>query len=230
MKYQESFKNRAKQLRRAGKTYSEIQKKLKQHIPKSTLSNWCKDVKLPKEYQERIRKIVLKNAHKGRAVALVVNRIKRERYLAGLRERNKMFFGEINKITEKKLEKAALAMLYIGKGTKWKNNRGLKLGNSNSNIIRIYLRLLKKIYGIEPSDLKCQVLYRADQNLDKLQRYWSKVTGIPLKNFYKTRPDPRTVGKKIRKKEYKGVCVILGGGTEIQLELEMIPEILFLDR
>jgi len=52
-------------LRKQGRTYSEIQTKLKKSIPKSTLSYWCKDVILPEKYQTRIQKIVLNNAKKG---------------------------------------------------------------------------------------------------------------------------------------------------------------------
>ena len=60
----------------------------------------------------------------------------------------------------------------------------------------------------------------------ELQEYWSRAAGIPLENFYKSIPDPRTVGKPTKDGNYKGVCVIMGGSTAIQLELEMIPKLI----
>jgi len=119
-----------------------------------------------------------------------------------------------------------LAFLYLGEGSKWSGHSGLMLGSSDNNIIKLYLHLLKKCYSLDAGKLKCRISYRADQNINLLEKYWSKVTGIPIKNFYKTKPDPRTVGKPTKNKDYKGVCVIMGGGTAIQLELEAIPKII----
>ena len=119
-----------------------------------------------------------------------------------------------------------LAFLYLGEGSKWHSHKGLTLGSSSENIILLYIKLLNVCYKIDPKNLKCRVSYRADQNINKLERYWSRATSIPLKNFYKTIPDPRTIGKPTKKKSYKGVCVVMTGHTDIQLELEMIPEII----
>ena len=43
-------------LRKNGKTYSEIINSIGTKIPKSTLSNWCKDVILPLWYEEKIKR------------------------------------------------------------------------------------------------------------------------------------------------------------------------------
>jgi len=58
-------------------------------------------------------------------------------------------------------------------------------------------------------------------------RFWSRYTQISLKNFYKTKPNSRTKGKPTKQKDYRGVCVVTLGSTEIQLELELIAEIIF---
>jgi len=219
-----TFKPKTIVLRKSGKTYGEIQKIIGKSIPKSTLSYWCHNLPLPLDYQRKIKDYNKFNLNKARKIALAVNRVKREKYLSGIRDRNAKFFGNINL----KTEKLALAMLYLGEGSKWKSHRGLMLGSSDSDIIKIYLKLLKNLYNISTKQLRCRVLYRADQNINSLQRFWSKITKIPFKNFYKTKPDPRTVGKKTLRQDYRGVCVISGGGTEVQLELEMIPKIVFL--
>lgn len=217
-----NLRKRVKKFRVQGKTYLEIQKILRTDIPKSTLSYWCKSIKLPSKYQERIKKLILNNVQKARAVALVANQIKREKYLKNLEKRNLPLLKNLNK----NILKIALAMLYLGEGGKWKSHRALSLGSSNSNLIKLYLALLKRCYKIDGNRLRCRINYRADQDINKLQKFWSKITGIPLRHFYKTKPDPRTIGKITRKKDYMGVCMLHYGNTEIQLELEIIAGLL----
>lgn len=156
-------------------------------------------------------------------MAWVANKIKQEKILQNLWDQNSHILKRLN---DKDLLKMLLAMLYLGEGAKWQSARGLTLGSSDPNIVRIYLHLLKKCFYILPNQLHCRISYRADQNIEELKKYWSRITEIPLGNFYKTKPDPRTVGKPTKKKEYKGVCVISGGGTKIQLELETIPKLI----
>lgn len=223
MKYLRTTVEKAKALRSRGKTYSEIMKELKLKLPKSTISSWCENVCLPSWYQAKIDKLNKKNLTNGQKIALVSNRIKREKFLRSLLEKNKHI---AEKVRSGDVLKALLAILYLGEGSKWKSHSGLILGSSDPIIIKLYLKFLELCYGIKSEILKCRISYRADQNLNQLQKYWSKITGIPLKNFYKTIPNPRTVGKPTKKKEYKGVCVINGGSSAIQLELEKIPEII----
>lgn len=72
------LKAKAIKLRRKGKTYSEITKILKVPIPKSTLSDWCRNVPLPLGYQRRIQDYNKFNINKARKIALAINRIKRD--------------------------------------------------------------------------------------------------------------------------------------------------------
>ncbi|MBL7141872.1 hypothetical protein ISS21_02135 [Patescibacteria group bacterium] len=223
MRYKESFKNRVKQLRKAGKTYSEIQKTVKKSIPKSTLSYWCKDIPLPLGFQRRIKDYSKFNLNKARTVALAVIKAKREEFLKNLKEKNLYLAGRV----DRDIQKIMLSILYYCEGAKWKGHSGLQLGSSDPELIKFYLSLLGKCYNINNDKLRCRVGYRADQNIGELQKFWSKLTKIPLKHFFKTKPDPRSIGKKTKKKDYKGVCVISYSDTKIQLELEIIAKILF---
>lgn len=217
------IREKARKLRSKGNTYSEIQKALGISLPKSTLSSWCENVRLPSWYKARVNKMNKRNLTKGQKMAQVSNRIKREKFLQSLFEKNKHI---VDKIKNVDILRALLAILYLGEGSKWKSHSGLILGSSDPVIIKLYLKFLELCYKVKPETMKCRISYRADQNINQLQKYWSNVTGIPLKNFYKTIPDPRTIGKPTKKKEYKGVCVINGGSSTIQLELEKISEII----
>jgi hypothetical protein len=101
------------------------------------------------------------------------------------------------------------------------------LGSSDVNIIKLFLRLLDICYKINKNLIKCRISYRADQNINALTQYWSKAINVPVKNFYKTIPDPRTINHKTKKTDYKGVCVIhILQSSKIQLELKIISEII----
>lgn len=212
----------ARNLRAKGRTYFEIGKVMHISIPKSTMATWCKGVPLPDSYWQKLDKINKTNYLKARKAAWLVNKQKRENLLQEVLKNNEIIKL---KIQDKYVLKTILAILYLGEGAKWKSHRGLMLGSSDPDIINLYIRLLNLCYGIKTDQLKCRVSYRADQNIDSLQKYWSKTTGILLRNFYKTIPDPRTIGKITQNKEYKGVCVVTCAGTNIQLELEAIPKI-----
>lgn len=222
-RYSKKIKEKVKALRRKGKTFSEIERTLSLVVPKSTISNWCSDVIMPSWYQAKIDALNKTNFSKARKMSWVSTRIKRENLLNTLRERNKPI---PKKIKDPDILKMILATLYLGEGSKWKSHSGLLLGSSDPDIIRLYIRLLELCYGIARENLKCRVSYRADQDIYELEKYWSKITSISLKNFYKTIPDPRTVGKPTKNLDYKGVCVIMGGSSSIQLELEIISKII----
>lgn len=224
MRHNLKIKNDVKRLRSEGKTYSEIKQVLNLQIPKSTISDWCKDVKLPAWYENKVNDINYKNLKKAQKHAAASNLIKREKFLLKISKDNKQNIDKYLK--NNSIRKMLLSILYLGEGAKWKSHSGLILGSSNPMIIKMYIKLLNQCYGIDLNHLKCRISYRADQNIEKLQRYWSKMTSIPLKNFYKTKPDPRTIGKKTIKNDYKGVCVIMGGSTKIQLELELISKLI----
>ncbi len=132
----------------------------------------------------------------------------------------------MHKLKDKNIKKIALAILYLGEGNKWKSHRGLMLGSSDPDIINLYIKLLKSVYDIPKSAMRVQVLHRADQNFTSLVSFWSETIGLPKEYFYKSKPDPRTIGKPTKNKNYKGVCVISCAGTKIQLELDIVARII----
>ena len=206
-------------LRKRGKTYREICIKLGKEIPRSTLSYWCKNVSLPRSYQEKLRKL----NKKSRTKALVTRRSIKKAVQDTLWQRNKSLIDKYE--DEIDMKKIALAALYLGEGSK-KGHRGLALGSSDPKIIKIYIRLLRDVYGIGINKLRARISYRADQDIADLHRFWSKVSNIPVSSFYITKPDPRTIGKVTKSKNYKGTCAVYCAGTTHQLELEAVAEMM----
>lgn len=213
------YKSKVKLLRSTGKTFSEIQAELSIKIPKSTLSNWSKDITLPETYKKRVKKLNEENLDLARKLAWKANKEKRDKYLAKI----KRSLTPVSKLIQKKnVAKLFLTALYLGEGKKGIKNRQLCLGNSDPKIVKIFLNLLRSAYNFDISKVRCTVQCRADQNSDSLENYWSKETGIPKSQFYKARIDPRTAGKPTKKKDYKGVLRVDYFDSRIHIELEYV--------
>jgi hypothetical protein len=219
------LKKRVQTLRAQGKTFTEIMRKVGKCMPKGTLSYWCKHVSLPEEYRVRMDEEMRKRLHAARKLSVAARREQMRQRLEALRASNMHL---VRRLRDMDTLKMLLAMLYLGEGAKWRSHRGLMLGSADPNIIRLYITLLHRCYGMKRAQLKCRITYRADQHIGNLQKYWSRITLIPEKNFYKTKPDPRTNGKPTVRKDYRGVCVVTCAGTHIQQELDIIANIIFL--
>jgi hypothetical protein len=215
-------KNKVTILRKKGKTYSEINKILCLKIPQSTLSNWCNKIELSGKQRKRIEEIIKNKITKSREIALAINRQKRIKYLQSVEERVKYLAPVFKDV---KVAKIALAMLYLGEGSKT-HKGSLMLGNSDPNIIKLFLNLLRFAYKIDENKLRCTVQCRADQDINALEGFWSQLTKIPKSKFYKAQIDPRTIGKKSLKIDYKGVCRIDYFSGDLFIEIIKIGELL----
>lgn len=213
---------KARELRLRGKSYAEILRQLPVIIPQSTLAYWLRDIELPENYWRRVRENNLRHLARVRKLAVRALHCQQEERRRLIWKRNGFYR---HRLTTGVL-KVALAFLYIGEGAKWKSHRGLMLGSSSPEITGLYVALLHACYGIPVDKLRCRVSHRADQNISALNRYWSRVTGIPLRNFTRSIPDPRTLGKPTKDTSYRGVCVVTCGSTDIQLELQAICDIM----
>jgi hypothetical protein len=226
MRYPKDLINRIQKLRSEGKTYGEIQLILNIHIPKSSLSWQCKDVKLPKGYQERINNLNLQGLAKGRQIATEINKIKREEFFKLIQQRNTPIAESIHSMNTAKI---ALAMLCLGEASKYnpKTRRLFSLGNTDPRIILLFLELLQRCFPFDIEKIRATVQCRADQNPEALKDYWLKVTHIPARLFYKPLIDPRTKGKPTKKPNYHGVLRIDYFDTKVQLELESLSDLVY---
>ncbi|OGY98890.1 MAG: hypothetical protein A3B13_00380 [Candidatus Liptonbacteria bacterium RIFCSPLOWO2_01_FULL_45_15] len=215
-----NLQKEAMRLRKMGKTYGDIQKILNQRIPKSTLSFWSKNAQLSPRHIELIRKRAEERMNNARLISAETNRKKREKRLESIKKGIKhlallMKNPDVGKI--------ALTMLYFGEGSKTRKG-SLTFGNSDSRIISLFLRLLRECYEIDENKFRCTLQCRADQDINKLERFWSDITKIPSALFYKARIDPRTIGKPSKKLDYKGVCRIDYFSADIYNELKIIAQ------
>jgi len=200
-----AYKASALRLRKRGKSYGEIRSELNARIPKSTLSLWCADATFTQAQLNKIEQRMRRGGEIGRAAAIALNRERRDRYFKSLFHANEPLRRKI--FASKKSAKLVLATLYLAEGSKGQKAR-LMFGNSNPGIIRLFMDLMRFVYEIDESKLRCTVQCRADQDTRSLEMFWSKVTAIPRSRFYKARVDPRSIGVPSLKKDYRAVCRI----------------------
>lgn len=219
--YPEEIKQKALELRRQGFTYSEIPKLLNYPIPKNTFTGWFKDIILSEEARNRITSKIRDGGVSGRAIAWEKIREKRANLLESIHKQVDNEIKNIDKLTAK----LCLAMFYLGEGRKV--SEFISFGNSNPNIIELFLILLRRCFRIDENRLRGQVQCRADQDIKELEKFWSQVSNIPLNQFYKTEIDKRTIGIPTKRLEYKGVFVVVYCSNRIFLELKFIGDIIY---
>lgn len=224
--YSYAIIQKTQQLRSIGKTYREIIKDINIPIPKSTLSSWLRNIPLPPEYSNKVKVLISQNIALARSKALEKNREIRSQFFKSLYQKNSHIAPRIFDISTAKI---ALAMLCLGEASKYNpvSRSSFYLGNSNPQIIILFLKLLQICYSIKQDKIRCTVQCRADQNPELLKNYWSEITGIPPRLFYKPLIDPRTVGKPTLKKEYKGVLRVNYLDNTIRHDLESIAKLVY---
>ena len=119
-------------------------------------------------------------------------------------------------------------MLCLGEASKYGGgSSSFSLGSSDRRIVVLFLKLLKKCFDFNLEKVRCTVQCRADQDTERLEKYWRKVVGVPKRLFYKPLVDPRTRGKPTRKSNYRGVLKVDYFSTRVQLELESLADLVY---
>lgn len=176
---------KARSLRQKGVAYSDIRTRLK--ISKSTISLWCRDIKLSKEQ----RKSLYTSPRKLRAQRLgsAAMKLKRNKEITIVKNLARYEIPTISLETLKIIG----AVIYWAEGAK---SQSASLTNSDPRIIKLILIWLKQIFGIIPDQLKAHLHIHYGNDEKKIKKYWSQLTGIPLKNFYKCFIKPKGTGHR----------------------------------
>lgn len=209
-------------LRQSGLSYDEIRKEINIDVPKGSLSYICKDVPMSSEY--RLKFLISSKERLGlaRILALKKNKDNLNKRINGAKTRAKLNILGINRD-----QYIALAVLYWGEGGKWPARSGLYMGSSDPKMLSVYMNLLGTCYGIHKSQMKARIQLRYDQEPDQARQYWMQQLGINNEDFYKEYKDLRTKGNPTTKDNYYGVCSLTCAGSDIQLELQAIADIIF---
>ena len=179
-------KEHARLLRKKGMSLNEIVRELS--VSKASISLWVRDIELSEQQKNKI------SAH-GRSVESIekrrVNRInntlKRHRIIIDAAKEN------ISSLSKQELLLVGTA-LYWGEGGK--TNKGMaRISNSDPEVIRFMMRFFHEIFDVPSKKFRGHVHTFSHLNAEKAELYWSKVSGIPRGQFYKTYSKPSIASK-----------------------------------
>ncbi|WP_405555108.1 hypothetical protein [Streptomyces sp. NBC_01171] len=184
----DDLRERARDLRRQGCTYDQIEAAL--GCSRSSVSLWVRDLPkpTPKYTPEEQQALMREGLERYRAAG----RERLEEARASARE-------EIGELTDRELFLAGVA-LYWAEGQKSKpyNRRErLVFVNSDTGVIRTYLAWLD-LLGVERERLGFRVLIHESADVPAAQRFWAGVAGVDVSDLARPtlkRHNPRTVRK-----------------------------------
>ncbi len=180
--YFPEIKQKAIKLRNEGYSYNYIVK----HVPvsKSTLSEWLRDV----EFTPNTHTLeTIGKAHLASGV------YKRNLKIKSLEKAALQAKHDIGNISDRDVMMLGLG-IYIGEGGK--SFDITKITNSDPKIIKFSIKWFMKSFGISMKQFKIRLHIYPDNNEKECIEYWSKYTGVPTTQFFKTSIDRRT-NKKI---------------------------------
>jgi hypothetical protein len=176
------LKNSAIELRRAGKSYSEILKELNLSS-KGTLSAWFKNIDL----SSKSRRLLKENTELAVKRGLHKFNLERTQKIV---EENEVARIEgatmIGKISARELLILGAA-LYWGEGTKSERtsgNRNLAFANSDPDMIATFLRFIRDIFKVREEKIRAGIHIYPNISMETARGYWSAVTKLPADRFY----------------------------------------------
>lgn len=170
-------KNKARSLRKKGYSINRIIKETS--YSKASVSVWVRDIILTKRQKEKI-------SERGRSMESIEKR--RINRLVNEQAKRRIVIDEAKKdfieISVRELKLIGI-ILYLGEGSKKKMGT-VAMSNSDPIVIKIMLRFLREICEVPEDKFRGHIHTFNHANIDTTEMYWSKVTGIPRKQFYKT--------------------------------------------
>lgn len=172
-------KLKAGQLRRQGKSIKEIAGLL--DASRSTISIWCRDIKLTPRQIRLLNEKMIAGGHKGRLKGAAIQkerkREKIERYLIAGKK-------EIGLLSVREFLIAGLC-LYWGEGNRKKP--GVRFFNSDPEMIKFILRWFKEMFGIENERYIIYIMINQIHKgrINDVKRYWKNALGLPNNCFRK---------------------------------------------
>ena len=165
---------KAIELRKTGKSYSEIRQVL--GVSKSTLSVWLEDYPLSKRRIRELRDWSQKRIENYKET----RRKTREAALAVIYRNEKQGIG---RLSSRDIFISGL-FLYWGEGGKTKTSE-LTLSNTNPAAIKAFILWLEKAFAINRGKIKIKLHLYEDMDIDAETSFWAKTLRISRKQFKK---------------------------------------------
>lgn len=200
MKLRLEDKRKAIELRVQGKTFGEI-RSIIPNLSKSTLSGWLRNVELTKGQKEALLKNIKRVTYGARVRAGRTKRIENEKKNQEIMTKAG---DELPSLIKNPLFLVGL-VLYWAEGTR--KSGYFRFTNSDPEIIKIMVKWLREIFQIPEEKIRIRIYIHKIYSHENCEKFWSRITNIPLNRFLKTiyKPTPHKIKKNL---DYKGVCRI----------------------
>lgn len=184
MEQRTNAKSEAIKLRRMGLSYREIRNVIK--VSKSSLSLWLKTVPLKAEFRERLYTKQIQFLSLGA-------QSQKERRAREVEQIIKDAENEVALPMSKETYRLMGAALYWAEGSK---GSMFEFTNSDPHLILFMTRWVEAMFKIPAKHIKARLNIYPQQNENKIKKFWSDMTGIPLENFGKSYVKPISKGFK----------------------------------
>ncbi len=193
-RYPDHVKIRASDLRKQGASLNEISQEL--GVAKSTASLWTKGMWLDQKAWD----ILVTKSHLSLEFANAAQKYRRQKLFEEIRLDALKTISDIP--TTISVCKALCSFLYWAEGCK--NLSYVNFMNSDPQMVRTFLHLLRKGYKTDPKKFRVQIHLHDYHSKNEITAFWSSVTQIPQQQFRKPYLKPNT-GKR-KRLNYNG-CV-----------------------
>lgn len=204
MRYKQKVKGKVRQLRRKGLSLSQISQET--NVPRATIRTWIRDINLSKDQIKTLKNRVQQFLQEGR---IKFQKKQKNKRIEEEKELIKRGTDEIGQLTSREFLIAGIS-LYWAEGFKNKHEYRLGFCNSDPYMIKFYIYWLKKNLKIKKEQLivRLTLNYSYKDKTDKMQNYWSDVTGVPLDQFTKPFFQTSKWKKHYNTQNYHGVLRI----------------------
>lgn len=209
------IQSKAEELRKSGKSINEITKELL--VSKSSVSRWCKDIKLSEKQIQRLDEKIKKGSYRGRMKGALTQRKRKEEKILKL-ERKAL--SVIKRINASELLIAGLS-LYWGEGNR--KNPGVRFFNSDPEIIKFIMKWFRNTWKLKNDRFLIYIsineIHR--ERISNVIGFWSKITGIP-KDQFKKPIFIKTANKKVYgnfNQHYGTLSIRISKSTDLYYEI-----------
>lgn len=174
-----SLKDKALKLRKQGKSYNEINGTL--GVPKSTLSNWLKEIPLSKQIKD-------KNINQAKIIwAKNITAYNKRRSWVGKQLKEKeidRFAQEIKNVDNQALFWLGLG-LFLAEGGK-KERWSVRFVNADISIIKLMMKFFREICLVSDDKFRFRIYLHPNIKDREAKSSWSKILNVSIKQFYKS--------------------------------------------
>ncbi len=182
---------RALQLREQGLSYRQILRQVA--VSKSSLSLWLRHVPLTAEQRARIDLRSLAARRKMDAY----NRRKHIRAVA----QHRLWRAEGAResvVLGRRLLKWIGVGLYWAEGDKGRKGGSVNFANSDPRMIRLMMRWFRETCRVPEEKIRIRVQLHPGQSVEKAHTFWSRMTQVPLRQFYRPTIKTSVTSKRTR--------------------------------